>query len=118
MCCVCIECPEVFELQALEGARQKNDSIKDEIWHELAQVQYLCWQQESAAALDRQERLQIRMQQMLQHQHSHELATQVLSCLSACLAHMQGVPITADDDGIHNTVSCLPTHASLFSKSG
>ena len=66
-------------LQALDGARQKNDSIKDEIWHELAQVQYLCWQQESEAALEKQQLLQSHMQHLLQQHHSRELATQVLT---------------------------------------
>ena len=66
-------------MQALEGARQKDDNIKDEIWHELAQVQYLCWEQESAAALQKQQLLQGRMHHLLQQQRDHELAAQVAS---------------------------------------
>lgn len=62
--------------QALEGARQKDDNIKDEIWHELAQVQYLCWEQESAAAFQKQQLLQGRMHNLLQQQHNQELAAQ------------------------------------------
>ncbi len=67
----------IFLMQALEGARQKGDNIKDEIWHELAQVQYLCWEQESAAALQKQQLLQGRMHRLLQQQHDHELAAEV-----------------------------------------
>lgn len=67
--------------QALEGARQKDDNIKDEIWHELAQVQYLCWEQESAAALQKQQLLQGRMHHLLQQQRDHELAAQEVSDL-------------------------------------
>lgn len=62
--------------QALDLARQQNDNIKDEIWHELAQVQYLCWKQESAEALDKQQLLQGRIQHMLQEQHAQELKMQ------------------------------------------
>ena len=69
----------IFLMQALEGARQKDDNIKDEIWHELAQVQYLCWEQESAAALQKQQLLQGRMHHLLQQQRDHELAAQVAS---------------------------------------
>lgn len=77
-CCSALQCCTVsVGVQALEGARQKNDNIKDEIWHELAQVQYLCWQRDSAAALERQQLLQNRMQHLLQQQHSQELAKQV-----------------------------------------
>ncbi|DBA83374.1 TPA: hypothetical protein ACH3X2_006521 [Trebouxia sp. C0005] len=67
---------ERYGVRALEGARQKDDNIKDEIWHELAQVQYLCWEQESAAALQKQQLLQGRMHRLLQQQHDHELAAQ------------------------------------------
>ena len=64
-------------MQALEGARQKDDNIKDEIWHELAQVQYLCWKQESAAAIQKQQLLQGHVHNLLQQQHTQELAAQV-----------------------------------------
>ena len=76
-------------MQALDGARQQNDNIKDEIWHELAQVQYLCWQHESDLALQKQELLHIRMQRLLQQQHQQELTQQVsatptLCCMFVC----------------------------------
>ena len=35
-------------LQAIEAARELNDSIKDDIWHELARAKYALWQQQSA----------------------------------------------------------------------
>ena len=61
-------------MQALELARQKNDSIKDEIWHELAQVQFKRWEQDSAAQLEQQDALEHRIHQALQRQHQQELA--------------------------------------------
>ena len=73
----------VLETQALDLARESNDNIKDEIWHELAQVQYVRWQQESAEQLQSQQQLQERMQQVLQLQHCREAAAQVLNCMTS-----------------------------------
>ena len=72
----------VLDTQALDLAREGNDNIKDEIWHELAQVQYMRWQQESAEQLLSQQQLQERMQQVLQLQHCQEAAAQVLNCVT------------------------------------
>jgi len=62
--------------QALDLARECNDNIKDEIWHELAQVQYMHWEQETATRLQAQQQLQERMQQLLQLQHHQQAAAQ------------------------------------------
>ena len=72
----------ILAAQALDLAREGNDNIKDEIWHELAQVQYVRWQHESAQQLQSQQQLQERMQQVLQLQHRQEAAAQVLNCIS------------------------------------
>lgn len=65
-------------LQALESARENNDSIKDEIWHELAQVQYGRWQHDSEAQLLKEEQLQQRMQYVLDEQHRREQQVSLL----------------------------------------
>lgn len=67
-----------FTLQALELARENNDSIKDEIWHELAQVQFGRWQHDSAARLMTEEHLQQRMQRVLDEQHRREQQVRLL----------------------------------------
>ena len=66
----------VSVVQALELARQGKDCIKDEIWHELAQVQYMHWQHDSAAQLRAQRALQDRMHCLLQQQHEDLRAAQ------------------------------------------
>ena len=73
----------ILGTQALDLAREGNDNIKDEIWHELAQVQYVRWQQESAEQLQSQDQLQERIQQVLQLQHCQEAAAQVLTCMTS-----------------------------------
>ncbi|KAJ9525538.1 hypothetical protein QJQ45_003089 [Haematococcus lacustris] len=40
--------PQPVPLQALETARAHNDSIKDEVWRELAKAQYAQWQADSS----------------------------------------------------------------------
>lgn len=67
-------------LQALDLAQEGDDSVKDEIWHELAQVQYIRWKKGSAEELQSQQLLQERMQQVLQVQHRHEATAQVCDC--------------------------------------
>ncbi|KAL3160114.1 hypothetical protein ABBQ32_010891 [Trebouxia sp. C0010 RCD-2024] len=63
----------VFHLrQALDLARESNDNIKDEIWHELAQVEFMHWEDRSAQQLHAQQQLQQRMQQVLQLQYHQE----------------------------------------------
>lgn len=65
--------------QALDLARESNDNIKDEIWHELAQVEFMHWEDRSAQQLHAQQQLQQRMQQVLQLQY-HQEATGAQVC--------------------------------------
>jgi hypothetical protein len=44
--------------KALDAAREKGDSIKDEIWRQLALAKYELWQAESAARTEERARLQ------------------------------------------------------------
>lgn len=75
-----------FLSQASDLARECNDSIKDEIWHELAQVQYMHWEHETAVQLQSQQQLQERMQQLLQLQYHQEATAQVqIPTQHACL---------------------------------
>lgn len=66
-----------FLSQALDLARESNDNIKDEIWHELAQVEFMHWEDRSAQQLHAQQQLQQRMQQVLQLQYHQEATAQV-----------------------------------------
>jgi STIP1 family protein 1 len=54
--------------KALEQAREQGDSIKDEIWRELARAKYLQWQQDSAARNAAAAALKQQLQLMLQAQ--------------------------------------------------
>lgn len=76
-------CATAPVLQALELARQTNDNIKDEIWHELAQVQHKYWQHDSAAQLAKLQKLQGRMQHVLQEQHLREQQVCTLCLLTS-----------------------------------
>jgi STIP1 family protein 1 len=54
--------------KALEQAREKGDSIKDEIWRELARAKYQQWQQDSQARNAAAAALKQQLQSMLQAQ--------------------------------------------------
>lgn len=54
--------------KALEQAREKGDSIKDEIWRELARAKYQQWQQDSQARTATVAALKQQLQSMLQAQ--------------------------------------------------
>ncbi|WIA10610.1 hypothetical protein OEZ85_010792 [Tetradesmus obliquus] len=54
--------------KALEQAREKGDSIKDEIWRELARTKYQQWQQDSQARTATVAALKQQLQSMLQAQ--------------------------------------------------
>jgi hypothetical protein len=51
--------------RALDVALQAGDTIKDEIWRELAACMYTWWQQESIIRRDKQTRLRERLTSML-----------------------------------------------------
>jgi STIP1 family protein 1 len=54
--------------KALEQAREKGDSIKDEIWRELARAKYQQWQQDSQSRTATAAALKQQLQSMLQAQ--------------------------------------------------
>mmetsp|Transcript_22023 Transcript_22023/g.56420 ORF Transcript_22023/g.56420 Transcript_22023/m.56420 type:complete len:273 (+) Transcript_22023:399-1217(+) len=54
--------------KALELAREKGDKMKDDIWRELARSQYTHWQEISASRKHKRQRLQARLQALLQRE--------------------------------------------------
>jgi STIP1 family protein 1 len=73
--------------KALEQAREKGDSIKDEIWRELARAKYQQWQQDSQARTATAAALKQQLQSMLQAQR---LQGEVAGAAAAC--GQAGVP--------------------------
>ncbi|CAD7697015.1 unnamed protein product [Ostreobium quekettii] len=59
--------------KALETAREKDDSIKDEIWKELARIKYGAWQQQAAARAAERAMLRQQLDKMLSERHDREL---------------------------------------------
>ncbi|KAJ9526990.1 hypothetical protein QJQ45_025283 [Haematococcus lacustris] len=53
--------PQPLPLQALETARAHNDSIKDEVWRELAKAQYAQWQADSSQRQEQRKQLRARV---------------------------------------------------------
>eukprot|EP01025_Chloroclados_australasicus_P054058 TRINITY_DN6404_c0_g1_i2.p1 TRINITY_DN6404_c0_g1~~TRINITY_DN6404_c0_g1_i2.p1 ORF type:complete len:292 (-),score=62.84 TRINITY_DN6404_c0_g1_i2:407-1282(-) len=58
--------------KALELAREKGDSIKDDIWRELARAEYKAWQQASSARKAKLDRLKDRLKKGLALLHLEE----------------------------------------------
>jgi hypothetical protein len=53
------------QLQALEQAREKGDTIKDEIWRELARAKYTLWQLRSSQRREQQQQLRQQLGQLM-----------------------------------------------------
>lgn len=69
--------------RALDAARASGDSIKDEIWRELAACKLAQWEQASTVRRDKRERLQARLADMIElyyKQNKTVCASLVLDC--------------------------------------
>jgi STIP1 family protein 1 len=60
--------------QALEQAREKGDTIKDEIWRELARAKYTCWQLQSCERREQQQVLRQQLQELMAAQREAAIA--------------------------------------------
>lgn len=94
--------------RALAAAREKGDSIKDQIWRELAACKYLCWKRDSQRREEQRKRLRERVVMMMNHYHSHrgEDWRHDLQDLDDVLAIAAGVDDVRDTD---NAFACLLT---------
>lgn len=54
--------------KALEAAREQGDSIKDEIWRELAKAKYAAWQRDSKQRSEQAEALKLQFEALLRTQ--------------------------------------------------
>lgn len=60
-------------LQALQLARNQNDSIKEEVHREMALTKFWLWERRSRDKHSRQAAFQQRLQQMMQQAHDAEM---------------------------------------------
>lgn len=71
--------------KALEAAREQGDSIKDEIWRELAKAKYAAWQQESKQRAEAEAAVKQQLESLLKMQR-----------MQSCVANVTGNGIVGD----------------------
>lgn len=83
--------------KALEAANEAGDSIKDEVWREMAACKYSWWLQEATVRRDKQDRLKGRLNLFMDayYMANSSVCCHQVSCATVCLCRQVPECLTA-----------------------